>query len=312
VTDPQRARHALALIDTESMRGVEVGPSFSPFVPKASGADVTVVDHTDAESLRDKYRVHGVDLDAIETVDVVWAGGSLADPLRDRAPFDYIIASHLLEHLPNPIGFLNDCSALLRPGGVLSLVLPDHRYCFDALRPPTTLGQWVDAHLDNRRRHTPGMVLDHCLHAVTRGGIAWTPETTTPFTMAHVRPDVDHTFALARKGDEYVDIHAWVFTPESFRSLIQMAESFELTDLQIAYERDTIGFEFFATLRKPASPGQHRDRFGERLGLFDAARLAENAPPVPAATPPAGRAAVKAALRRLSKGLRRVSKGLRS
>ena len=52
-----RRERMLSMIDPATTRGVEIGPSFSPIVTKASGADVTVVDHTDADGLREKYRV---------------------------------------------------------------------------------------------------------------------------------------------------------------------------------------------------------------------------------------------------------------
>ena len=126
---------------------------------RPGGATVDLA-RADAATLREKYAVHGVDVDAIEDVDVVWSGGPLAPPLQHLAPFDYIIASHVIEHLPDPLGFLTDCESLLKPSGVLSLVVPDSRYCFDCLRPLTSIGQWVDARLAGRVVHTPGTVLD--------------------------------------------------------------------------------------------------------------------------------------------------------
>jgi SAM-dependent methyltransferase len=284
MTDDRTAR-VLAHIDPATMRGAEVGPSFSPFVRKREGAQVVVVDHADASALREKYRVHGVDLDAIEEVDVIWQGGSLAEALAGHAPFDYIIASHLLEHVTDPLGFLADCEQLLRPGGVLSLVLPDHRSCFDALRPPTTFGQWFDAHLGARTRHTPGTVLDHWLHAAQRDGIVWHPSTPTPLSMVHRRVDLDAAVAAA-SGDDYVDVHAWVFTPESFRALAAFAGCFGHTSLEIVEASDPIGYEFFVTLRRPDAAPSDAARaaaFDDRLGVLVASLVAEAATPVAAA-----------------------------
>jgi SAM-dependent methyltransferase len=254
----------LALIDPATMRGVEVGPSFAPVLPKSTGADVTVVDHATAAELRAKYEGHGVDVGAIEEVDVIWSGGPLVPALQSRAPFDFIIASHLLEHLPDPIGFLNDCEKLLKPGGLLSLVLPDSRYCFDCLRPTTTIGQWVDARLGARTQHTPGAVLDHTLHAAQRGAIAWEPGNPTPLTMVHQRDHVDAMLAQAEAGDEYIDIHAWVFTLESFRYLIEMSRTLGYTSFVVADCADG-GSEFFMSLRRPVDATSAEDR----AAIFD-------------------------------------------
>ncbi len=262
------------------MRGVEVGPSFSPFVRKADAAEVVVVDHADAATLREKYRHHGVAVDAIEEVDVVWAGGSLATALAGRPPFDYVIASHLLEHVTDPLGFLADCEALLRPGGVLSLVLPDHRSCFDVLRPPTTFGQWIDAHLDERARHTPGAVFDHWVHAAQREGIVWPPTSTVPLSMVHRRVDLDAAVAAATAGEDYVDVHAWVFNPASFVSLVSLATCFGHTSFEVVEASDAVGYEFFVTLRRPLEPPTAESRaahFDDRLAHLEAAARAEQA-----------------------------------
>ena len=50
--------------------------------------------------------------------------------------FDLVLASHVLEHTTSLIDFLNECTPLLADNGVLALVVPDHRYCFDRFREP--------------------------------------------------------------------------------------------------------------------------------------------------------------------------------
>ena len=52
---------------------------------------------------------------------------------------DFIIANHLLEHVADPIGALEEWYRLLRPDGILFLALPDKRVTFDKDRPRTTL-----------------------------------------------------------------------------------------------------------------------------------------------------------------------------
>jgi SAM-dependent methyltransferase len=303
----RRAR-ILSLIDPATMRGVEVGPSFSPIVPKAGGADVTVVDHTDAASLREKYRVHGVDVDAIEDVDVIWSGGPLKPVLEHRAPFDFIIASHVIEHLPDPLGFLGDCEALLAPGGVLSLVVPDSRYSFDCLRPLTSIGQWVDAHLSGRTRHTAGTVLDHTLHAAKRGEISWHAASDVPLAMVHQRDHVDAMFELSSTTDEYVDVHAWVFTPPSFRYLVDMARTLGMTSFVVAEQHDTVGAEFYVTLRVPGEPVDEAERaraFDERLSVLTAVHPPQEPPSPETVAPPSWRRAAGRIRQRVARTARR-------
>jgi 2-polyprenyl-3-methyl-5-hydroxy-6-metoxy-1,4-benzoquinol methylase len=56
--------------------------------------------------------------------DEVLLGGQ--DAVRDSKPlFDCIIANHVIEHVYDPLGFVRDLLALLRPGGCLLLSTPD-------------------------------------------------------------------------------------------------------------------------------------------------------------------------------------------
>jgi SAM-dependent methyltransferase len=70
--------------------------------------------------------------------------------LRDGS-YDFVISSHCLEHLANPLKALREWRRIVRPGGYLILVLPQHSRTFDHARPVTTL-----AHLrDDFARATP-------------------------------------------------------------------------------------------------------------------------------------------------------------
>ena len=51
--------------------------------------------------------------------------GSLESIGLPLASFDFIAASHTLEHLHDPIAFLSEVHRLLKPGGTLALVLPN-------------------------------------------------------------------------------------------------------------------------------------------------------------------------------------------
>ena len=69
-----RALTALNWIDLDG-RGLEIGPSYDPLVPKSSGARIETVDHVGRDELITKYRDWGLD-DArsarIEPVDYIW------------------------------------------------------------------------------------------------------------------------------------------------------------------------------------------------------------------------------------------------
>src|SRR5579862_4516416 len=96
----------------------------------------------------------------------------LADAVELPVPaasLDFLIASHVLEHLPFPLKALRAWYDALAPDGVLLLKVPDKRYTFDARRERTSLAHliheaddqrahyadWVE-HVGNQSPHAPG------------------------------------------------------------------------------------------------------------------------------------------------------------
>ncbi len=241
----------LRSIDVATSRGLELGPLANPVVRRDMG-DVRYLDHVDTEALRARYATHdGFDLDAIVPIDYVSLTGSIHDAVRDDAPFDYVIASHVIEHVPDIVGWLRDIRSILGDGGVLSLAIPDHRRCFDALRSPTVTADVVHAHLTSATVPIPRQVFDHYSSAVAwHGFISW--EEEPPF--AEMVPLHSETEALQRASaavasSDYQDVHCWVFTPSSFARLFAALQRLHLVPFSVEQCSETVGGEFFATLR---------------------------------------------------------------
>jgi hypothetical protein len=83
--------------------GIEIGPSFRPTVAKKDGFQVHVMDHANREQLVEKYQGHDVAVEDIEEVDFVWRGETYAELTGKTRFYDWIIASHLIEHTPDLI-----------------------------------------------------------------------------------------------------------------------------------------------------------------------------------------------------------------
>lgn len=52
--------------------------------------------------------------------------------------YDFILASHVLEHTANPLKTIAEWLRVLRPGGALVIIVPDKKTTFDHKRPLTT------------------------------------------------------------------------------------------------------------------------------------------------------------------------------
>lgn len=239
--------------------GLEIGPSFRPVAPKSGGYNVKIVDHATADDLRTKYAGKSPQaVNSIEEVDYVWRGGSLVDLLEPGASFDFIIASHVIEHTTDVVRFLRDCQALLKPGGRVVLAVPDKRFCFDFFRPVSTAGEAIQAYMDKRDRHSVATLFDHNSLLVRNGNIgAWTKVTPPSEVRLIFSPTRGmQSLEAALSSTDYVDAHAWQFTPSSFRLMLSDLRSVGLLNL---HERDIVdgtSCEFFVRLQMEAGEDQ--------------------------------------------------------
>lgn len=230
--------------------GLEIGPSHNPIAPKSKGYNVKIVDHLDTETLKDKYRNHHVNLCQIEDVDYIWAGGDLSQLIGALNSFDWIIASHVIEHIPDLISFLQDCEKLLRADGVLALIIPDLNYCFDYLSPDTTVGQLLDAFELKRSRPSSGQIFDHFSRAVSKNNqIAWNKEEKGPLCLIHNFMEAQRCYDKSRMTNTYQDVHCWRFTPESFEYVVQELNRLNLLNLSINTKYKTKGCEFHMNMK---------------------------------------------------------------
>ncbi len=256
--------------------GLEIGPSYNPLFPKARGHRIETIDHASQAGLIEKYKDDpSVDCSRIEPVDYVCDGRSYVETIGARERYDFIVASHVIEHSPDLIGFLQDCEALLRPQGVLVLAMPDKRHCFDALRPISTTGSALQAALEKRTRHTPGAVFDCAANAVQRGGEpTWWHDNRQPLRLMQDIPVARQQFEAASTGTAYFDNHSWCFTPSSFRLLVSDFNALGLLALRERDIRAPGGFEFFAVLARDGA-GAKPARFELLLAIEQ--ELAEGA-----------------------------------
>ena len=232
-------------------RGVEIGPSHSPIAPKRLGFRVTTIDTLSKEGLLEKYKNHDVKLENIEDVDFIWRGESYPSLIGEQKAFGWILASHVIEHMPDVIAFLKDCEELLSDTGVLSLAVPDKRFCFDYFRPISGIARILDSHHARAITHTPGSIVEFMLNAVSKGGqIAWSSSQIGDFKFLCDLPSVRAHFDQALNAPVNLDVHAWCFTPASFRLLIHDLNLLGLTTLQPIQFFPTEGHEFFVALQK--------------------------------------------------------------
>jgi SAM-dependent methyltransferase len=93
-------------------------------------------------------------------VDIVAPGHEL--PLEDKS-FDFVLASHVIEHIPDPIAALKEWARVARK--YIVLVVPHRDRTFDRDRPLTPVSELIE-------RHESGFTSDEDRHWTV-----WTCET---------------------------------------------------------------------------------------------------------------------------------------
>ncbi|GEM_PF-1601218 len=229
--------------------GLEIGPSYNPVAPKSLGYNVETLDHACAADLKQKYQDDpNMDISKIEEVDYVTDGQRITSFIKNNK-YDYIIASHVLEHIPDVIGFIKDCESLLKEDGVLILAIPDKRFCFDIFQPLTSTGEVIQAYLEKRTRHPVGKIFDHFAYVAYRDGhLSWSQEELGSLKLTHSISEAKQMLETKKDAPEYIDIHAWRFTPASFRLIINDLYQAGYINLKEKAFHDTLGFEFFLSL----------------------------------------------------------------
>ena len=140
-------------------------------------------------------------------------------PLPDNT-LDYLVSSHVLEHLPDPLAALHEWHRVLRPGGLLYLVVPDKRFTFDEPRPLTSAEHLLrDFHegttADDARIHVDEFVFQTDWSRLSPA----TAPVDRPARQAAVRGAYLQDLEQGRP----IDIHYHTFTPDSLARVLHAA-----------------------------------------------------------------------------------------
>ena len=255
--------------DLRQSLGLEIGPREAPLIRREAGP-ILYADYVDTETLRAGLHA-SLDPAALMEVDVVTGGGKLSAVMP--RPVDYIVASHVVEHVPDLLGWLADLREVLKPGGTLGLAIPDRRFTFDRFRQESTIAEAVEAYLLQYDRPSVRQIFDCAWHAVTmevsegwRGGPD--PAAASAYRMGKLPAALELVRGVHESG-RYNEAHCWVFTPASFLDLCGQAAALSLFAYELAdfHPTESGGYEFYAVLRR-MEPG------GDAIGPIEKARKA--------------------------------------
>ncbi len=122
----------------DGKRGIEIGAS----IHNQFGLNTLNVDYTDdyttAFKIEEK-KMYGYCL----KVDIVAPGDDL--PFKDNT-WDFVINSHVIEHFYDPVKSIKEWLRVIKPGGLVYMIVPHKERTFDKDRPRTTLAEIIQNH----------------------------------------------------------------------------------------------------------------------------------------------------------------------
>jgi SAM-dependent methyltransferase len=143
-------------------------------------------------------------------------GHATSLPFHDHS-LDYVIASHVLEHVANPIAALAEWYRVVRPGGIIYVVVPDRRRTWDRHRPLSPVDHMLQDYLAGTTAADPTHIDDFVQNVEWS---EWCPSVPEP-AVAEKKMEIAQLLHASVSKGEQINIHFHTFEPSNFRELLE-------------------------------------------------------------------------------------------
>jgi hypothetical protein len=276
MTRNEKREYIRARISGLKGTGLEIGPHIDPLFRRSKGDNVVYLETRSASQLRQLCTKQGKDPQRVEEIDYIFSGQKTLKGLIADRTFPWVVSSHVIEHIPDFVGHLQEIQEILEPGGAYHAIIPDKALCFDCLRPHSTLGEVLEKHLTACKSAPLRTVIDDIRYSVRPRGVSvggWTAAQAKTSSLAPARPQRHRQLLdiLKRPAANYPNWkgHYWRFTPHSFLHLA--IDLFDLGLLKLAPVDicPTGNMDFIATLSTTPPPAAHLAALAESLVNYE-------------------------------------------
>lgn len=231
--------------------GLDLGPGHVPFPVPYPGTRVLLVDRWTPAQNKKLFPEPEMADAVFPEPDVICDLAKSSLDMFATQSMDFVVASHIIEHMPNPLGLLEGIHRVLHEGGLLILLVPDRRRTFDRNRNATPLEHVVADYENHETEVDEEHLVDSIAHLYDVGALS--------------PAERERIFAeeLARSPH----VHCW--TPREFNEVLAYAISplgqrWELVEVLTSDDWVPSGVEFGYVLRKSTSTlsaDERRTRF---------------------------------------------------
>ena len=220
-----------ALLKLLSGSGIEIGPLDHPI--QAPHLDIKFVDRMTVAELREQYpELANNDIVEPDIID----NGETLDTIADNSQ-DFVVASHVIEHIPNPIQALLTWQRVLKPGGRLFLAAPASDITFDRTRELTSIKHLLEDYQNPSRERDYAAFEEFALHVSCRH--------------FGLKPESEYKDLAKELWEQDYSIHYHVWTYKSFKKFLDYLSShFDNWHLKVVDKMPTCCQEFAFVLEK--------------------------------------------------------------
>jgi SAM-dependent methyltransferase len=143
-------------------------------------------------------------------------GHATSLPFHDHS-LDYVIASHVLEHVANPVAALAEWYRVVRPGGIIYLIVPNRRATWDRHRPLTTVEHMLEDFAAGTTA-ADATHIDDFVHDVEWS--EWCP-SISPDALPAKKIEVAQILHASVARGEGINLHFHTFEPANVRELLE-------------------------------------------------------------------------------------------
>jgi len=207
---------------------LEIGPLHRPIIRKSEYLNAIYCDIRSTDEIKSLYSGNdyldttelSVQVDKIVDIDVV-IKDSYEATFASMHKFDYIVASHVLEHVEDLIFTLQDLSTILTDNGKLVIYYPDIRYSFDHFRAEASFRDVYDVHI-NKRTALARMVFDFHNSVIPENDapVLWQPGSHYELLPTNDIKKSIEMFNRSYSGEFIDDVHYWPFSDTGFVKLL--------------------------------------------------------------------------------------------
>jgi hypothetical protein len=258
-------------ITTEHMC-LEIAPLFVPLLKQ--GENVINIDVETREAILEKYssmedswpKKHWPDdwESHLCNIHYVWKGEPYPELIKER--FMWVVGSHVIEHTPDVISWLNDLYDMLHVNGEIRMIVPDMRFNWDRMRSPTELCDLIGNYIHKKKKPTFDLYFEQVLLAPKSAHLSsrelW---NLPPFehkigrenvlcTIEEIKEAFGYTERAHDRSEKgsYEDAHVNKWTPSIFASQMNTLYDMGLVKLKLVNVVPTAvnDAEFYVTMKK--------------------------------------------------------------